>query len=346
MHEAYMLRCLELAKLGAGYVAPNPMVGAVLVYEGRIIGEGFHRQYGQAHAEVNCINSVAEADKHFIPQADLYVSLEPCAHYGKTPPCTGLIIRNHIKRVFVGSRDPFDSVNGKGIEQLRQAGVEVFENILETECRKLNERFFWFHENRKPFITLKWAQTANGIIGNKNNERLLISNAAVNRQVHRWRSEAMAIIIGANTAEKDNPSLTNRLYSGKHPLRILIDPSLRCSTALTVFNDGMPTVVINHQYSKTEGAVTYVKADGDCINTLVEYCVQNNIQSILVEGGATTLQHFIDKGLWNEAQIIISTSLSADDGIHAPCLNQAQLKSKKTYSDNEVYCFINTQHSS
>ncbi|MBC7722390.1 MAG: bifunctional diaminohydroxyphosphoribosylaminopyrimidine deaminase/5-amino-6-(5-phosphoribosylamino)uracil reductase RibD, partial [Pedobacter sp.] len=214
-----MFRCLELAVLGKGNVAPNPMVGSVLVHEGRIIGEGYHQLYGQPHAEVNCINSVAENDKYLIPQSTLYVSLEPCSHFGKTPPCSDLIIKHDIKKVVVGCRDSYEEVNGKGIENLQQNGVEVVLGILENDCKNLNKRFFTFHTKKRPFIILKWAETANGKIASNTNERLLISNDFSNRVVHKWRSEEGAILVGTKTASLDNPSLNNRLWHGKNPIR-------------------------------------------------------------------------------------------------------------------------------
>src|SRR5690606_9876485 len=213
-----MRRCLELASLGAGQVAPNPMVGAVLVHNDRIIGEGFHKRFGEAHAEVNCINSVNENDRDLIPGSTIYVSLEPCAHFGKTPPCADLIIHERIPRCIVALRDPFPDVNGKGIEKLLAAGVDVKVGILEDEARELNKRFFRFHINHRPYIILKWAQTADGYIGAGEGQRLLISNEYSNRLVHRWRSEEAAILVGTRTAELDNPALTTRLWPGSSPV--------------------------------------------------------------------------------------------------------------------------------
>ena len=214
-HYTYMQRCLQLAVLGAGNVAPNPMVGAVLVNNGDIIGEGYHQQYGGPHAEPNCINDVPVEMKHMIPGSTLYVSLEPCAHFGKTPPCADLIIKTGIKKVVVGCRDPFSKVDGKGIDKLRNAGVEVIIGEWENECKELNKRFFTFHTKSRPYIVLKWAQTANGKMAAEGEDRLLISNDYTNRLVHKWRSEEAAILVGRNTALMDNPSLTTRLWKGK-----------------------------------------------------------------------------------------------------------------------------------
>ena len=267
-----MWRCLELARLGGGYTAPNPMVGAVLVYEDRVIGEGYHQVYGQAHAEVNCVNSVAAEDVPLISRSTLYVSLEPCAHFGKTPPCADLIIRMRIPRVVVGCRDPFPQVNGKGIEKLLAAGVEVRVGVLEEECMELNRRFFTFNTLHRPYIVLKWAQSANGRIagaklawrrhgcgswragggvggwealGEGVGERVLISNEYTNRLVHKWRSEEAAILVGTRTALADDPSLTVRLWSGPDPVRLVIDKELVLPASLQLFDGKVRTIVFN-----------------------------------------------------------------------------------------------------
>ena len=240
-----MERCLQLAKLGAGHVAPNPMVGSVLVYENRIIGEGYHRKYGEAHAEVNCIASIDDQDIQFIERSTLYVSLEPCAHYGKTPPCSDLIIRKKIPRVLIGCRDPFKEVNGKGIEKLEAAGVNVVTGILEKNCKELNRRFFIFHTKKRPYIILKWAQTSDKKIAVNSDKPLKISNEFTNRLVHKWRSEEAAILVGTNTALADDPLLTNRLWSGKNPVRLVIDKELKLPAGAKIFNIDAPTVVFN-----------------------------------------------------------------------------------------------------
>jgi len=321
-HEAYMHRCIELARLGAGSVAPNPMVGAVLVYENSIIGEGWHRQYGGPHAEVNCISSVSDADKLHIPHATLYVSLEPCAHFGKTPPCTKLIIEQQIKKVVIGCRDPFEAVNGRGIEQLQQAGVETIVNVLEKECVQLNQRFFCFHQLHRPYIILKWAQTNDGFMAGTGSERLLITNEQSNRLVHRWRSEEAAILIGTETALKDNPSLTNRLWYGKDPLRMLIDRNLRLPGSLNLFNDGRPLVVFNEEKEAVEGVVQYVRLakKTSLIPQLLSYCCRQQIQSILVEGGAALLNSFLQERCWDEVRVLTNLKLNTVKGLKAPVL--------------------------
>ena len=312
IHEQYMHRCLQLAELGAGFVAPNPMVGAVLVHNKRIIGEGYHILYGQAHAEVNCINSVAEEDRRLIPGSTMYVSLEPCAHYGKTPPCADLIVANKIPHVVVGCRDPFKEVAGKGIEKLQMAGIKVVQGVLEKESIELNKRFFTFHMRHRPYVILKWAQTVNKKMATHSNERLLITNALTNKLVHKWRSEEAAILIGTNTALLDDPELTNRLWHGKSPVRLVIDLRLRLPPRLRIFNQQEPTIIFNalHHHMQTDATAFYqVAEDVSLVHQVLNACYQHNIQSILVEGGARLLQSFIDEGLWDETRMITNESL-------------------------------------
>lgn len=318
LDEQYMLRCLELAEKGLYGAAPNPMVGAVLVHEDRIIGEGWHEQYGEAHAEVNCLDAVREEDRHLLPRSTLYVSLEPCAHHGKTPPCSGLIIRNKIPRVVVGCGDPFASVNGKGIQQLRAAGIEVTENVLEKECRQLNKRFFCMQLNKRPYIILKWAQTANGIAGTGNKERMLISNATTNRLVHRWRSEESAIMVGFNTAKLDDPKLDNRLWPGRTPVRIVHDPQLQLPGNLQLFSDGGKTIIFNQKKSGIEAQLEYVQTNSGDPAEMMNELYKAGIQSVLVEGGTQMHNAFINAGLWDEARIITATDKTAAQGITAP----------------------------
>jgi len=338
----YMHRCIQLAKLGAGYVAPNPMVGAVLVHEGRIIGEGYHKEYGQAHAEVNCINSVAEEDKLLIPASTLYVSLEPCAHYGKTPPCAALIIYQGIPKVVIGCRDPFKEVAGKGIEQLQNAGTDVAVGILENECKDLNKRFLTFHTQHRPYIILKWAQTANGKIAALTDKRLLITNEFANRLVHKWRSEEMGILVGTNTALMDNPELTNRLWSGRSPVRLIVDMHLRLSPSLKIFDQQQPSIIFNVLRHEENDKISYcqVTEDVSIVHQILNACYQNNIQSILLEGGAKLLQSFIDEGLWDEARIITNETLYMENGLSAPELSNYNFShSENIFSDGISYYF-------
>jgi diaminohydroxyphosphoribosylaminopyrimidine deaminase/5-amino-6-(5-phosphoribosylamino)uracil reductase len=332
----YMHRCLQLAQLGHGNVAPNPMVGAVLVYEGKIIGEGYHKEYGKSHAEVNCINSVEDEDRHLIASSILYVSLEPCAHYGKTPPCSDLIIEHQIPKVVVGCRDPFKQVAGKGIEKMQRAGIHVSVGVLERECKELNKRFFTFHTQHRPYIVLKWAQTMNGKIGLSNTDRLFITNEFTNRLVHKWRSEEMGILVGTNTAMLDNPELTNRLWSGKSAVRLIVDMHLRLPSSLKIFNEQRPTIIFNIVQHKEEGAVRYyqVTEDVNFVHQILNGCYQMSIESILIEGGAKLLQSFIDEGMWDEAKVITNETLHVERGLPAPQLSSCELVgSEKIFSD-------------
>lgn len=325
VHEPFMQRCLELAALGAGHVAPNPMVGAVLVHQGRIIGEGFHQQYGQPHAEVNCINSVKEEDRTLISQSVMYVSLEPCAHFGKTPPCADLLIKHKVPRVVVGCRDPFPEVDGKGIEKMRASGIDVIVGVCEADARALNKRFFTYHTAFRPYVTLKWAQTADGFIAGIPGERLLISSALTNRFVHRWRSEEAGILVGTNTALQDNPQLNVRLWTGPDPVRLVIDLDLRLPDTLQLFKGGANTIVFNASKNAEELGIRYVQVNRkqDLVPQILQSLYQLRINSVLVEGGAVLLQSFIDAGYWDEARIITNTTLTAGTGLPAPRLLMA-----------------------
>lgn len=338
-HEIYMRRCLHLASLGAGFVAPNPLVGAVLVHAGRIIGEGYHRQYGEAHAEVNCINSVGEEDKNLIPFSTIYVSLEPCAHHGKTPPCADLIIKNNIRKAVIGCRDPFSKVDGKGIGKLISAGIDVTLGVLENECRVINKRFFTFHTKQRPYIILKWAQTNNRKIAAAN-ERLLITNEFTNRLVHKWRSEESGILVGTNTALLDNPDLNNRLWSGKSPVRLILDKNLRLPQHLKIFNQQQKTVVFNTKKKEEAGNILYYRINQELgvVQQILHACYSENIQSILIEGGTQLLQSFIEKHLWDEARIITNNTLFLDDGLDAPQLSFNEFSgSENIFNDTIAY---------
>ena len=340
--EIYMHRCLHLASLGAGNVAPNPMVGAVLVYDNRIIGEGYHKHYGQAHAEVNCINAVEHKDIPFIALSALYVSLEPCAHHGKTPPCADLIIEKKIKKVIVGCRDPFVQVDGKGIEKLQRAGIEVTTGILEQECLKLNKRFLTFHTKQRPYIILKWAQTTNSKIASTTDERLYITNEFTNRLVHKWRSEEMGIMVGTNTALLDDPELTNRLWTGKSPVRLVVDMNLRLPQSSKIFNRQQPTILLNLHLDKEENNLQYcqVTKDENIAARILDICFEKNIQSIIIEGGAKLLQTFIDAGFWDEARVITNTELYLENGLDAPQLAAYKLShSENVFTDRIDYFF-------
>jgi len=336
-----MQRCIELALQGAGSVAPNPLVGAVLVHESTIIGEGYHRQYGHAHAEVNCINAVRPADRSLIAQSTLYVSLEPCAHYGKTPPCADLIIAKKIPRVVIGCRDPFKEVDGKGIGKLLAAGIEVIQPVMEADSKILNKRFFTFHTRHRPYIILKWAQTANGIVGNADHSRLLISNAYSNRLVHKWRSEEAAILVGTHTALYDNPSLTTRLWKGNNPLRLIIDKELRLPASLQIFDGNARTIVFNYIKQEETTNLLYYQCSKDrsLIQQVCDALYSLNIQSVLVEGGTSLLQSFINENLFDEIRIITNTSMQTDGGIPAPLTGRLLLQDAMQLQSDNIQFF-------
>lgn len=341
-HDArYMSRCFALAAQAAGRVAPNPMVGAVLVHEGRIIGEGYHEHYGGPHAEVHCIRSVAEEDRPLIPQSVMYVSLEPCAHHGKTPPCADLIIQQRIPKVVIACRDPFPDVNGKGIEKLQAAGVQVVLKVGEEEAIELNKRFFTFHTRHRPYIILKWAQTADGKIAGDGAERLLISNPLTNRLVHKWRSEEAAILVGTNTALFDDPQLTTRYWPGADPLRLVVDLDLRLPSSLQLFNRQVRTIVFNTLQQEEEGMLQYyqVTRDVSLVQQLVHALYQLKIQSVLVEGGARLLQSFIDEGYWDEMRVITNQQLWAGAGLPAPITGPLQPVSTASLATDSIQIF-------
>lgn len=317
-----MMRCLELARLGAGSVAPNPMVGCVIVCHGKIIGEGFHQKHGEAHAEVNAVNAVAHAE--LLKESTLYVSLEPCAHHGLTPPCSDLITEKQIPRVVIGTVDPFSEVSGKGIEKLRRAGIEVEVGMLEEKCRELNKRFFTFHEKKRPYIILKWAQTCDGFIdidrGREDfGEPTWITGDLALRLVHKIRSEEGAILVGTNTAEKDNPSLTVRHWAGKNPLRAVIDKNLRLPKNLNLFDGTSKALVFNLEKEEETDATAWVKIPfgENSISQLLNELHRRKVLSVIVEGGKQLLQSFIDAGLWDEAHVFTGNKFF-QSGIRAP----------------------------
>ena len=318
--EFFMQRCLDLALLGMGEVAPNPMVGCVIVFEGTIIGEGYHEKYGQPHAEVNAIRSVRNPE--LLSQSTLYVSLEPCAHFGKTPPCSDLIIESRIPRVVIGTVDPFAEVAGKGIERMQKAGIEVRTEVLEKECRQLNRRFFTFHEKKRPYILLKWAQTLDGFIDTDRTETqhpTWITNALSKRLVHKQRSEESAILIGTNTAECDNPALTVREWTGNQPVRLVLDRSNRLNSALHIFDQKAPTWVFTGQEQADSENLKHIKLnfDQDILPQLLSELYQRDILSAIVEGGNELLNSFLEAGLWDEAFVYTGNQFFGR-GVEAP----------------------------
>jgi diaminohydroxyphosphoribosylaminopyrimidine deaminase/5-amino-6-(5-phosphoribosylamino)uracil reductase len=318
-----MHRCLQLAEAGSGYVAPNPMVGCVIVHQGRIIGEGFHTKYGSHHAEVEAIKSVK--NKELLSESTLYVNLEPCSHYGKTPPCADLIIQNKIPEVVFAIEDPNPLVAGNGKRKLEENGVKVVSGILADEARELNKRFLTFQLEKRPYITLKWAQTFNGFIDDNSDVPLKITQHMTDIIMHKKRHEESAILVGYNTANKDNPKLDCRHVSDKIPTRIVIDKNNSLSADKYLLSDGNGCMVLNETESKTIGNVEYIQLN-DCKNPfeIVSYLYQKNIQSVLVEGGAKTLQMFIDSNLWDEALRITNNDV-IKNGVKAPQLNSGVL---------------------
>lgn len=333
--ERYMRRCLQLAAMGRGLVSPNPMVGAVIVCGGRIIGEGYHRCCGGPHAEVNAICSVA--DPTLLPQSTIYVSLEPCAHYGKTPPCSELIIASRIPRVVVGCVDPFASVAGRGIALLRQAGIEVMVGVLERECLRLNQAFITAQTQHRPYVILKWAQSADGYIDSTHRadeSPALISTPVTRAWVHQLRTQTDAIWIGTRTAIQDDPSLTPRCWGGRTPLRIVSDRTLRLPRSLQLFSDGLKTCVLTEcRGRQDEGPVSYLQVPfgpGSLLPTL-EKLADRKIESVLVEGGRELLESFIREGCWDEVRIEIAPS-SLLTGVAAPVLREGVLVGSSVYN--------------
>ncbi len=321
-HEFYMLRCLQLAAQAKGMVAPNPLVGCVIVHENRVIGEGYHHRYGGPHAEVEAINRVE--NRELLRQATLYVNLEPCAHYGKTPPCADLILETGIPEVVVACADPFEAVNGKGIARLREAGVKVHTGVLEREARFLNRRFFTFHEKKRPYILLKWAQTADGFIDRKRTSEIPvqypISGLQSRELTHRWRTQESAILVGTRTVLHDNPQLTARLYSGPQPLRIAFDRKLEIPESFHLYDGSAATWILNSLKEDQGRTVRYRKIDfSRSIEELCQLLFQENIHSLLVEGGSHTLQSFIDSGYCDEIRVFVAP-LIFNEGLKAPFL--------------------------
>lgn len=321
--ELFMQRCLELAQLGIGSVAPNPMVGAVIVHNDLIIGEGYHQKYGEAHAEVNAVNSVT--DHSLLPESTIYVSLEPCAHFGKTPPCADLIINHQFKRVVIGARDPFAKVDGQGIQRIKNAGIQVDGPVLERQSQELNKRFFTFHQKKRPYVILKWAQTEDGFM---DRDRTGVPTVGINwitqpetkTLVHQWRTQEAAILVGKNTVINDNPQLTARKYEGNNPLRIALDPSLNIPETAAIFDDEAETLIFNCEGRNTqEGSNTWIHVDNCRPRTILAELYARNVQSVIIEGGRLVLDSFIESELWDEARVFTGR-VQFESGLRAPKL--------------------------
>nr|WP_163418625.1 MULTISPECIES: bifunctional diaminohydroxyphosphoribosylaminopyrimidine deaminase/5-amino-6-(5-phosphoribosylamino)uracil reductase RibD [unclassified Flagellimonas] len=347
IHEKYMLRCIELGERGLGTTAPNPMVGCVIVYDQKIIGEGYTSPYGGPHAEVNAINSVKE--KKHLSKATLYVTLEPCSHFGKTPPCTDLILKHAIPEVVIGLQDPHDKVAGKGIEKLKASGCNVTVGVIEAECRNHHKRFLSFQEKKRPYIVLKWAETKDGFIApdkkQRNNvpEPFWISNTYSKQLVHKWRTEEQAILVGTNTVLEDNPKLTARNWEGNHPIRVILDKDLKISTDFHVLDKSVKTIVL----TQTDDAFNYINGityelidfSKPIAQQVCDALYRHSITSVLVEGGTKTLQTFINEGLWDEAKVFNGTT-SFHNGITAPKISGTPSENISILSDT-LSIFIN-----
>jgi diaminohydroxyphosphoribosylaminopyrimidine deaminase/5-amino-6-(5-phosphoribosylamino)uracil reductase len=342
--ELYMQRCLDLASLAGVNAAPNPMVGAVIVFEDEIIGEGYHQYFGGPHAEVNAIKSIRKEDINKISKSTIYVSLEPCSHTGKTPPCADLLIASNFKRVVIGCKDPNELVAGNGIKKIEEAGIETTVGVLESKCIKLNKRFFTFQTKKRPYVILKWAQTKDGFIDinrdeiDKTRKINWISDPDTQSMVHYWRSKEQAILVGWKTIENDNPSLTVREVKGLNPLRIIIDSNLNIPSDSQVFTDGEKTIILNKIKNEENGNVSFVKLKEISTKSILNYLYQIEISSVFVEGGSGTLQHFLLDGLWDEARIIQGNT-QFHDGIKAPKINGLPSKTYP-FANDQIYHYF------
>ena len=327
-HEIYIKRCLEIGVNGLGSTRSNPMVGSVIVYNNKIIGEGYTSEYGGNHAEVNAINTVN--DKTLLKQATIYVTLEPCAHYGKTPPCSDLIIKHQIPNVVIGCVDDFEKVAGLGIKRLKAAGCNVIVGVLEKECRAHHKRFFTFHNKKRPYIILKWAETSDGFIApiSKGEQKpVWITNTYSRQLVHKWRAEEQAILVGTQTVVADNPSLTTRDFSGNNPIRIVLDKTERLPDNLAIFNDAAQTIRITEKNINKNSETIDWNSKSDIAKQISTILYNNNINSVIIEGGAQTLQTFIDENLWDEARVFTGQT-TFKTGVKAPNISR-QLVNKE-----------------
>ncbi|MBC6365466.1 bifunctional diaminohydroxyphosphoribosylaminopyrimidine deaminase/5-amino-6-(5-phosphoribosylamino)uracil reductase RibD [Algoriphagus sp. AK58] len=318
-HIPYIRRALELAEWGRGHVSPNPMVGCVIVHDHKIIGEGWHREYGGPHAEVNAVNSVENQD--LLSESTVYVTLEPCAHWGKTPPCANLLVEKKVKKVVIAASDSNPLVGGRGIEILKNAGIDVEIGILEREARWQNRRFFTQIEKQRPYVILKWAQTQDGYVARENFDSKWISNSQSRQLVHKWRAEEDAILVGKNTAAYDNPRLDVRDWVGKNPIRVVLDSKLELSGDLNLFDQSVPTLIFNTVTAKTKENLEWICLPKITPETVLKELYSRKSQSLIVEGGSQVLSQFIESGLWDEARVF-TASTRFDRGISAPILNQ------------------------
>jgi diaminohydroxyphosphoribosylaminopyrimidine deaminase/5-amino-6-(5-phosphoribosylamino)uracil reductase len=335
-HEKYIERCLQIARNGIGTTRPNPSVGAVVVLNDEIIGEGFTSAYGGNHAEVNAIDSVK--DKSLLKEATIYVTLEPCSHFGKTPPCADLIVKHQIKNVVIGCLDSNSLVAGRGVERLKKSGINVTVGVLEKECLQHHKRFFTVQNKKRPYIILKWAETKSGFIAPLKKEEqkpVWISNVYSQQLVHKWRSEEQAILVGTNTVKHDNPSLTVRNWEGKNPIRIVLDKELKLSKDLSVFNNDAATIIITEtdKYSNSQNIKhEQINFSSRVVEKICEVLYKNEIQSVIIEGGRKTLQSFIDANLWDEARIFIGDK-EFENGVEAPIISGKYISESNIKND-------------
>ncbi|PTX61708.1 diaminohydroxyphosphoribosylaminopyrimidine deaminase [Kordia periserrulae] len=343
-HETYMKRCLQLAANGLPAAMPNPSVGAVIVHNDVIIGEGYTNAYGGNHAEVNAIASVR--DKSLLKESTIYVSLEPCSHFGKTPPCSDLIIKHQIPKVVIGTIDPFAKVAGRGVQKLKDAGCEVVLNVLKDECVASNKRFFTFHQHKRPYIILKWAQTQDGFIDKIRNENDAvqpnwITNEYSRQLVHKWRSEEAAILVGTNTAITDNPKLNTRDWQGENPVRIVLDRSLRIPAEYALLDETIKTIVLTEKENVSSENRIFETIDfsKNLPQQICDVLYRYDLQSVIIEGGKQTLQTFIDANLWDEARVFTGKTVF-QQGIEAPTFT-GTLQSQKSISDDTLEIYTN-----
>lgn len=330
-NEKYIKRCIELAKNGLGTTYPNPLVGSVIVYNDEIIGEGWHQKAGEPHAEVNAINSVK--DKSLLAKATIYVSLEPCSHFGKTPPCCDLIIAKKIPNVVIGTIDPFAKVAGNGIKKLLEAGKKVTVGILEDECNELNKRFFTFHNKKRPYIIVKWAESQDGFIAplsKDKQEPVWLTNSFSRQLVHKWRSEEQAILVGTKTVIDDNPSLTTRDWAGNNPIRIVLDQNNRISKESHIFDNQAKTILLNNDT---------INFNNNIAQEIVDFLFNEGIQSVIIEGGSKTLQTFIDENVWDEARVFKS-NVTLNEGVKAPKI-EFKKATRNEILEDELLIFFN-----
>lgn len=329
--ELFMQRAFELARLGSGQTSPNPRVGCVIVKDERIIGEGWHRQYGEAHAEVNAVQSVG--DKNLLAGSTVYVNLEPCSHFGKTPPCADLLVQHRVKKVIIANPDTNPLVAGQGITKLKEAGIEILTGVLEKEGLELNKRFFTFIENQRPYIILKWAQTVDGFLAHTNYDSRWITNEYSRQLVHRWRSEEDAVLVGTRTASYDDPQLNVRDWSGKNPIRIVLDRFLRLPKSLRLLDGIQKTICYNVLKHEEHENLLFIRLDEhDFFPQLIRDLYKQKIQSVIIEGGALTINLFVDSGNWDEARIF-SSPQSFGSGIHAPVVKGKLVAVDQIFSD-------------